>query len=271
MANNLAQWEAYFNARLSALFPSGFPAIKGGSVIESQAGWYTIPFGVPFTKIPTVVGIQGPRTSGPTGQTLTPPKLQAPTVTGVVLQSVNLTSLQIPVPATLQSWGDRAKQYIVNNCANTIGQIPVIGGYLCSGIDNTLGELMRITFNAVQGIYYTLDAPALLSSVQQQVEAKAAADYNLVLSGLQLAINDVIANVNDAFYTAAGDVNFALSDLTAVAQTGINAFYSILNEAIGLAEGLAIPVAQVRNITFESFDVYSPGGDTPVYWLAAAV
>jgi hypothetical protein len=202
---------------------------------------------------------------------LTPPKLSAPTVSPYTVSKANLTSLQIPVPATQQTWGAQAKQFVVNNCGNTIGRIPVIGGYICSGIDSTFGALFEIVGNAMQAIHYATDLPALLSAVKQQVEAKAAADYNLTISALQYDINNIIDNINNALSNSAGDVNVALADLTSVAQQGITAFYNLINSAIGLTEGLSIPVAQVRNLSSNSVDIYHPGSETSVYWIALMV
>lgn len=199
---------------------------------------------------------------------LTPPKLTAHTVSAYVISKANLTSLQIPVPATQQTWGAQAKQFVVNNCGNTIGKIPVIGGSICSGIDSTFGALFEIAGNAMQAIHYATDLPALLSAIEQQVEAKAAVDYNLMISALQYDINEIISNINNTLSNSAGDVNAAMSDLTRVAQQGINAFYGLLNSTIGLAEGLSIPVAQIRNLSSISVDIYHPGANAEVYWTA---
>lgn len=123
----------------------------------------------------------------------------------------------------------------------------------------------------MQAIHYATDLPALLAAVEQQVDAKAAADYNLMISALQYDINEIISNINDTLSKSAGDVNAALSDLTTVAQQGINAFYGLLNSAIGLAEGLSIPVAQLRNLSSISVDIYHPGQNTAIYWMAVAI
>lgn len=202
---------------------------------------------------------------------LTPPKLTALRVNPYTISKANLTSLQIPVPATQQTWGDQAKQFVINNCGNTIGKIPVIGGYICSGIDSTFGELFRIVGNAMQSIHYATDFPALLSAVEQQVKAKAALDYDLMISALQYDINNIIENINATLSNDAGEVNAALADLTSVSQEAINAFYGLINSAIGLAEGLSIPVAQIRNPSSTSVDIYHPGTEAEVFWVAILV
>jgi len=56
-----------------------------------------------------------------------------------------------------------------------------------------------------------------------------------------------------------------------VAQQGINAFYNLINSAIGLAEGMSIPVAQIKNLNSVSVDVYHPGNGSVVYWIAILV
>jgi hypothetical protein len=271
LSTTLEEWTSYIDERIKQLVPQpggSFPAIQGGSFVESNPGWYTIRFNPAFSGVPTVLAVQGTRGTTPQNLTLTPPKLSAPSVSPYTISKANLTSLQIPVPATQQTWGAQAKQFVVNNCGNTIGKIPVIGGYLCSAIDSTFGALFEIAGNAMQAIHYSTDLPALLSAVEQQVDAKAAADYNLMISALQYDINSIIDNINNALSNSAGDVNGALADLTSVAQQGINAFYNLINSAIGLAEGLSIPVAQVRNLSSVSADIYHPGLEASVYWLA---
>jgi hypothetical protein len=274
LSTTLEEWTSYIDERIKQIFPrlgGSFPAIQGGSFVESNPGWYTIRFNPSFSGVPTVLAVQGARGTTPQNLTLTPPKLNAPTVSPYTVSKANLTSLQIPIPAIQQTWGAQAKQYVVNNCGNTIGKIPVIGGYLCSGIDSTFGALFEIVGNAMQAIHYATDLPALLSAIEQQVDAKAAADYNLMISALQYDINEIISNINNTLSNSAGDVNAALSDLTNVAQQGINTFYNLINSAIGLAEGLSIPVAQVRNLTSTSVDIYHPGLDTEIYWIAVVV
>jgi hypothetical protein len=276
LSTTLEEWTSYIDERIKQLVPqlgggSSFPSIQGGSFVESNPGWYTIRFSPAFSEVPTVLAVQGARRTTPQNLTLTAPKLSAPTVSPYTISKANLTSLQIPVPATQQTWGAQAKQFVVNNCGNTIGRIPVIGGYICSGIDSTFGALFEIVGNAMQAIHYATDLPALLSAVKQQVEAKAAADYNLTISALQYDINNIIDNINNALSNSAGDVNVALADLTSVAQQGITAFYNLINSAIGLTEGLSIPVAQVRNLSSNSVDIYHPGSETSVYWIALMV
>ena len=273
MSTELESWASYIDERIRQLVPQlgAFPAIQGGSFVESNAGWYTIRFSPAFSGVPKVLAVQGERSSTPQNVSLTPPKLTAPTVSPYTVSKANLTSLQVPVPATLQTWGDQAKQAVINNCGNTIGQIPVIGGYMCSFVGNTFGELFRIVGNALQSIHYATDLPALLSAIEQSVEAKSAADYNLMISALQYDINKIIGNVNSSLAQSASEVNTALGDLTSVAQQAINAFYGLLNSAIGLAEGLSIPVVQVRNLSAISVDIYHPGSETPVHWIAILV
>jgi hypothetical protein len=275
LSTTLEEWTSYIDERIKQLVPQlgggSFPLIQGGSFVESNSGWYTIRFSPAFSRVPTVLAVQGARGTTPQNLTLIPPKLSAPSVSPYTISKANLTSLQIPVPATQQTWGAQAKQFVVDNCGNTIGKIPVIGGYICSGIDSTFGALFEIAGNAMQAIHYATDLPALLSAVEQQVEAKAAADYNLMISALQYDINNIIDNINNALSDSAGDVNSALEDLTSVAQQGINAFYNLINSAIGLAEGLSIPVAQVRNLSSISVDIYHPGADAGVYWVAILV
>jgi hypothetical protein len=275
LSTTLEEWTSYIDERIKQLVPQlgggSFPVIQGGSFVESNPGWYTIRFSPAFSGVPTVLAVQGARGTTPQNLSLTPPKLSAPTVSPYTISKANLTSLQIPVPATQQTWGTQAKQFVVDNCGNTIGKIPVIGGYICSGIDSTFGALFEIVGNSMQAIHYATDLPALLSAVEQQVEAKAAADYNLMISALQYDINSIIDNINYALSNSAGDVNGALADLTSVAQQGINAFYNLINSAIGLTEGLSIPVAQIRNLSSISVDIYHPGADAGVYWVAILV
>lgn len=271
LSTELESWQSYIDARIKQFLGQGgltFPTMQGGSFVESNAGWYTIRFSPAFSGVPKVLAVQGARSQTPQNVTLTPPKLSAPKVSPYTISKANLTSLQIPVPATQQTWGAQAKQFVVNNCGNTIGKIPVVGGYICSGIDSTFGALFEIVGNAMQAIHYATDLPALLSAVEQQAEAKAAADYNLMISVLQYDINEIISNINGALSNGAGDVNAALADLTNVAQQGINAFYNLINSASGLAEGLSIPVAQIRNLSSVSVDIYHPGSGTSLYWVA---
>src|SRR5579875_2196897 len=167
MSTTLEEWTSYIDQRIKDLVPQiggSFPAIQGGSFVESNAGWYTIRFNPAFSGVPTVLAVQGARAQTPKNLSLTPPKLSAPTVSPYTISKANLTSLQIPVPATQQTWGAQAKQFVVNNCGNTIGKIPVIGGYICSGIDSTFGALFEIVGNAMQAIHYATDLPALLSA-----------------------------------------------------------------------------------------------------------
>jgi hypothetical protein len=274
LSTTLEEWTSYIDERIKQLVPKlggSFPTIQGGSFVESSPGWYTVRFNPAFSGVPTVLAVQGARGITPQNLTLTPPKLSAPTVSSYTISKATLTSLQIPLPATQQTWGAQAKEFVVNNCGNTIGKILVIGGYLCSGIDSTFGALFEIAGNAMQAIHYATDLPALLSAIEQRVDAKAAADYNLMISALQYDINEIISNINNALTKSAGDVNAALSDLTGVAQQGINAFYNLINSAIGLAEGLSIPVAQIRNLNSTSVDIYHPGMDTAIYWIAVQV
>jgi hypothetical protein len=271
LSTTLKEWTSYIDERIKQLVPQpagSFPAIQGGSFVESNPGWYTVRFNPAFSGVPTVLAVQGARGTTPQNLTLTPPKLSAPTVSPYTVSKANLTSLQIPVPATQQTWGAQAKQFVVNNCRNTIGKIPVIGGYICSGIDSTFGALFEIVGNAMQAIHYATDLPALLSAVEQQVQAKAAADYNLMISALQYDINEIISNIDSALANGSGDVNAALADLTSIVQQGINTFYNLINSAIGLAEDLSIPVAQIRNLNSVSVDIYHPGSDATVYWVA---
>jgi hypothetical protein len=274
LSKTLEEWTSYIDERIEQLVPKlggSFPAIQGGSFVESNPGWYTVRFSPAFSGVPTVLAVQGARGITPQNLALTPPKLSAPTVSSYIISKANLTSLQIPVPATQQTWGAQAKEFVVNNCGNTIGKIPVIGGYICSGIDSTFGSLFEIVGNAMQAIHYATDLPALLSAVEQQVQAKAAADYNLMISALQYDINNIIEYINSALSNSAGNVNAALAELTSVAQQGINAFYNLINSTIGLAEGLSIPVAQIRNLSSLSVDIYHPGAEADIYWFAIMI
>jgi hypothetical protein len=92
-----------------------------------------------------------------------------------------------------------------------------------------------------------------------------------MISALQYDINKIIENMNTALSDAAAEVNTSLADLTNIAQQAINAFYGLLNSAIGLTEGLSIPVAQVRNLSSGGVDIYHPGEDAEVYWIAVLV
>jgi hypothetical protein len=92
-----------------------------------------------------------------------------------------------------------------------------------------------------------------------------------MISALQYDINTIIGDINDAIAAGTSDVNTAFTDLTGVAQDAINFFYEILNEIIGLAEGESIPVAQIRNLSQASVQIYLPGSDATVYWVAIQI
>lgn len=251
---------AYFQAKLAKLEQeiTGAGAavqVDYGTVSSSSPGWVTVPFHFYFSGVPGIAAVQGPHDSYPSNQTLTPPKLAAPTVA-----SPSLSSISVTAPAKPQSWGDQAKSLISSACSYTIGQIPVIGGYLCGGIDGTFGALAKIVFDGIQSLYYLVDMPAWVAAMTKAVEYKVATDWNSWVSAEQQLLN-----------TMASDVNAGLSTLTADAQDAVNSVYGFINEAIGLISGLAMPVAQVRNVTAASFDVYCSGASVPVYYIAIYV
>jgi hypothetical protein len=268
LSSNLGAWQAYIENELAKL--RGIPSVAADWGVESSPapGWVFVPFNRVFPGVPGVVAVQGPRAVSPKSQSLTPPKVTPPSLSVPRVAAPSLAALVVNAPSPPKSWGDQAKQYVVSGCQSTIGQITFIGGYLCSGIDATFGELARIVFNAVQALYYAFDSPALIANIEQGVEAKIAADWNDAIAKWQNALDSSFDEINGGLATFAGDVNGALRTLTADAQDAVNAVYGFLNSAIGLFQGLSIPVTQIRNVSATGFEVYSPGNSTPVYWLA---
>jgi hypothetical protein len=288
VSSNLQEWERYIDQRIQQWLSStsaSLPGIQHGKLASPSKGWNYVSFTKPFTSTPAVVAVQTARSASPQKQYLTPPQLsppqiQAPQIQAPRIQAPQLAAIQIPTPSPPAQWGTYAKQTVDTWCSATIGQIPVIGGYLCQGVDNTFGLLAYYVFNAIQSIYYTLDWQAGAQAIAQSVEYAISQDINAVIAQIQSGINTAVDDVNTALQQAAADVqngvntvvnntNSGLSQMTSAAQNAINKFYSILNDAIGLAEGLAIPVCQVSNVTPVGFSVYAPGG-ADIYWIAVS-
>lgn len=270
MSSNLQAWEAYINQRISQIIRQYIPAvlIDYGSITPSTAGWTTIYFSKPFPAPPGVFAIQGGGTASPKSQQLTPPQLTAPTISAPRIPVPSLASLKLPVISPPISWGDRVKQIVSQACGSTIGQVPVIGGFLCSGIDSTFGELLAIVANGIQSLYYAFDWQALASAIQQGVEAKVSADWNANIDKLQATLDSFANNVNSGLSQLTGVANTALASLTSVTQDAINAVWPLIAQAMGLAQNEALPVVKVRNVTTVSAQVYAPGNNVPIYWLA---
>jgi len=139
----------------------------------------------------------------------------------------------------------------------------------CSGIDATFGALAKILGDAFQTIYYAFDLQALLQAVEQEVNYKAAQDFNAAIASIQSALNNLISSINSTIAEDVGNVNTALADITSALQASVNDFYTLLNDAVGLFQGLSIPVVQVRNVTLAGFEAYS-AGNAPIYWIAVS-
>jgi hypothetical protein len=59
---------SYIDERIKQLVPrlgGSFPAIQGGSFVESNPGWYTVRFNPSFSGVPTVLAVQGARGTTP--------------------------------------------------------------------------------------------------------------------------------------------------------------------------------------------------------------
>jgi hypothetical protein len=269
MSSNLEQWVNYIRAQLFPEITAAIPTIDWGVEQTPTQGWVFIPFHKVMKATPGVVATQGERALSPKTQTFTPPRLAPPSISAPTIPAVNLTPLQVPVPAKPVSWGDQWKSTVVNACSSTIGTIPVIGGYICSGIDNTFGALAKILGDAFQAIYYNFDLPAHLKAIEQEVNYKSAQDFNAAIASIQSAINNLISSINSMVAADVGNVNTALADITSALQVAVNDFYALLNDAIGLFQGLSIPVVQIRNVTLAGFEAYS-AGNAPIYWIAVS-
>lgn len=270
MASNLQAWESYINERISSAIRQLVPTVvvDYGTVSPSSKGWYTVRFSRTFPASPGVVAVQGEGYGSPSSQSLSPPRLAPPTITAPTIPAPSLASLKVSTPTPPLSWGDTVKSVVSSVCGSTIGNIPVIGGYLCSGINDTFGALLAAVANAIQNLYYIYDWQAGASAIEQAVEAKAAADWNANVANLQGALNSFADDVNSGLTAATGGVNTSLADLTEVVQGAINDVWPLIAEAMGLLSGEALPVAKVRLVTTSSFQVLAPGSGVPVYWIA---
>lgn len=244
---------------------SQVPLIQFGEATGS--GWVYVPFPKVYASAPAVVAVQTPRSPTPSTQKLSPPQIPSPSLSPPQIGQVSLTQLQIQQPSPPTSWGQQAQQIISQYCSSTIGQVPVIGGYLCTAVDKTFGALAYYVANAIQDLYYAFDQKALISAIEQAVDYKVSQDINSVITQVQDAINSAINDINNAIASGYSDINGALSTLTSSLQTLVNYLYQFANIAYGLAEDLSIPVAQVRNVSQYGFEVYVPSGAT-VYWIA---
>jgi hypothetical protein len=239
---------------------SGLPGILTGATVQhgtlstQSAGWFSVTFTKPFTATPSVVAVQGPR-----GQSVTTLKLTPPTLTPRTISPPTLTLLKSLVPATPQTWGENWKATIAKYCSVTIGNIPVIGGYMCQGINGTFGQLAYYVGNLFQVLWYLGDWTALAGLIKDAVEAKATADINALIGDLQGVIN-----------TTVSDINSVIANAVSLEQDAINAVYGLINDAIGLLPGIAIPVTMVRNVTVSGFEIYSPGNNVQIMWIATA-
>jgi len=269
MSSNIEQWVNYIRSQLFPEITAQIPTIDWGVENVTQKGWIFIPYHRVFKATPGVVATQGERALTPKSQFFTPPKVPSLSISAPSIPTVNLTALKVPVPAKPVSWGDQWKANVVNFCSSTIGQIPVIGGYMCQAIDSTFGALAKIVGDAFQSVYYTFDLPAHLQAIEQQVNYKAAQDFNAALTSVQDAINSLVNNINSTISGTVGDINNGLAGITTELQNAINGFYDALNEAVGLFSGMSIPVVQVRNVASVGFEAYSTGS-APIYWIAVS-
>lgn len=275
MSTNLQAWVADLEARIKALEGQGAQTAASligaqwGSLSTAEPGWILIRFSKPFPSTPGVVAVHGSNIATPGTQSLSPPKISPPpSLVFPSLSTPSLASLQVVVPPAPESWGQRVRQAIDSAAGSTIGGIPVIGGYLVSGVDGTFGALGEAAANVVQGVYYAFDAPALLRAMAQSAENKAATDWNNGIAGIQGELDKSFNSIANSLGGFGNNVNAALESLTTVAQGAVNDFYAILNTAIGLVDGEAIPVAKVQGVSALGFQVYCPGNDVQVSWLA---
>ncbi len=260
---------------------SQVPLIQYGSI--SGSGWVYVAFPKPYGMSPAVLAVQTPVSPQAGNKKLTPPQVQipqvqAPQVNIPQIQPPQLTPLQVQVPSPPVSWGQQAQQTIATYCGETLGQVPVIGGYLCSGVNATFGKLAYYVLNAIQSLYYAFDAQAMIQNIEKAVEYKSAQDWNAGIASLQNAVDQLVNGINSSLQnisneingslaTATNDVNSAISAITSAIQNFINFIYYYVNYAYGLAQDISIPVAQVRNVSNIGFEVYIPEGAT-VYWVS---
>lgn len=269
--STLTEWQNYIQQQIAARIEAIFP-IQAGSVIESNAGWYHVPFAKPFSSTPYVVATQSERTNTPSTQKLTPPSIPAPSVSVRGISPPSLASVKIPPPSNPYTWGSAAQKAVSGACNVILGNsvpwpLTYVTGYLCT----ILGNAAAWIANAAQIAYYAAsgDWSQLATIIESAVEDKIAADWNnFIDSNMQPLINGMYADFNYLIETLAGDVNTGLADLTTLEQDIVNGIYDLVNAAIGLESGLSIPTAQVRNISIYGFDVYSPGQDVAVNWVA---
>jgi hypothetical protein len=268
-------WIASLEARIKALEGQGQATAQSifgaawGSFSTAEAGWFTVTFVTPFPGTPGVVAVHGSNLTSARSQGLTPPEVAPPpNLYFPAIKAPSLASLLVSVPAAPTSWGTEIRNAIDSIAGSTIGQIPVIGGYLTSGVDGTFGAMGEYVGNALQGLYYAFDAPALFKAIAVEAENKAATDWNNGVAGIQAELDKGFSSIADSLGSFSNNVDAALASLTTVAQDSVNAVYGLLNSAIGLVEGEAIPVAKVRSVGPTGFQAYSPGSNTTVYWLA---
>ena len=244
---------------------SQVPLIQWGEA--SGSGWVYVPFSKVYSGIPSVLAIQTPRPPSSGTQIVSPPQIGSFKITAPTITPPSLAPLQVTPPSPPVSWGQKAKSVIAQYCSSTIGQVPVIGGYMCQGIDNTFGLLAYYVGNAIQSLYYAFDMQALINAIAQAVEYKTAQDWNSGIQNLQNALDQLANDINGTIKGITDDANNSINAVASFLQSFINNIYSFVNQAYGLAEDLSIPVAQVSNVSSTGFSVYIPEGST-VYWIA---
>lgn len=280
--NPLQEFQAIVQSLQGQTQSTGLPWITYGQV-PASGGWVHVAFSSTAPNTPIVLATQTPATPSPQQQVLTPPALPSPSLPSPPqlqapqIQAPSLAPLQVPQVSPPARWGDYVAGILEGACSLTLGKIPYIGGYLCDGvsyIDNFFADFA----NGIQSLYYAIDLPALISNITQAVEAKTTQDWNSGIAQMQNALNKLVDDANSAnssivnqynssISQIVGNTNSSLSQLTQTAQNAVNALFVLINQAAGLPADLAIPVAQVRNVTSTGFDVYAV---SQVFWVALA-
>src|SRR5579875_860765 len=242
MSSNIEQWVNYIRSQLFPEITAQIPTIDWGVENVTQKGWIFIPYHRVFKATPGVVATQGQRALTPKSQFFTPPKVPSLSISAPSIPTVNLTALKVPVPAKPVSWGDQWKANVVNFCSSTIGQIPVIGGYMCQATDSTFVARAKIVGDAFQSVYYAFDLPAHLHAIEQQVNYKAAQDFNAALTSVQDAINSLVNNINSTIQGSEEKKKNAFAGITTELKSAITGFYDAFKKAVVLFWGRRIPV-----------------------------
>ena len=279
--NPLQELQAIVQSLQGSKQYAGLPWIAYGQV-PASGGWVHVSFSSTAPNTPIVLATQTPATPSPQNQTLSPPTLPSPSLPSPPqlqapqIQAPSLAPLQVPQVSPPAKWGDYVSGIVAAACSVTLGKIPYIGG-LCDGI-SYIAIFLAVFANGLQSLYYAIDLPALIANITQAVEAKTSEDWNNGISKVQDALNKVVSDANAAnasivnqynssIAQLVSNANASLSQLTETAQNAVNALFTLINQAVGLPADLAIPVAQVRNVTTTGFDVYAV---SQVFWVALA-